>query len=61
MSWMELKIYLHYQQISKSTVRKLKKMQVVTSVQKLSVRIVASNSIKTSVEEETQPVTATKQ
>ena len=61
MSWMELKIYLHYQQISKSTVRKLKKMQVVTSAQKLSVRIVAYYNIKTSVEEETQPVTATKQ
>ena len=53
MSWMELKIYLHYQQISKSTVRKLKKMQVVTSAQKLSVRIVAYYNIKTSVEEET--------
>ena len=41
MSWMEVKIYLHYQQISKSTVRTLKKMQAVTSAQELSVQIVA--------------------
>ena len=40
MSWMEAKIYLHHQQISKSTVITLKKMQAVTFVQELSVQIV---------------------
>ena len=35
MSWMEVKIYLHHQQISKSTMRTLKKMQAVTSAQEL--------------------------
>ena len=41
MSWMEAEIYLHYQQISKSKVRTLKKMRAVTSAQELSVHIVA--------------------
>ena len=41
MSWMEVKIYLHYQQISKSTVRTLKKVLAVTSAQELSLQIVA--------------------
>ena len=50
---MEVKIYLHYQQINKSTVRTLKKMQAVTSAQELSVQIVAYYNIKTSAEEET--------
>ena len=45
MSWMEVKIYLHYQQISKSTVRTLKKTQAVTSAQELSVQIVAYYNI----------------
>ena len=40
MSWMEVKIYLHYQQISKSTVRTLKKVLAVTSAQELSLQIV---------------------
>ena len=41
MSWMEVKICLHYQQISKSTVRTLKKVLAVTSAQELSLQIVA--------------------
>ena len=40
MSWMEVKIHLHHQQISKSTVRTLSKMQAATSAQELSIRIV---------------------
>ena len=61
MSWIEVKIYLHYQQISKSTARTLKKMQAVTSAQELSVQIVAYYNIYTSAEEETWPITAIKQ